>query len=104
VSDSRDQRRVVSFDSITMIAKKVRVHFGCDGTVIWLSAACRRTGRYDFTVQPLSFAVGNHGATYSFESALTTASVTYDDAGLYLSSSHACQSSSSKDSGITYWG
>ena len=33
-TDPVDQRRVINFDTTTMIAKKVKVHFGCDGTVL----------------------------------------------------------------------
>ena len=63
----------------------MKVHFGCDGQR--LDDPCSRGGRFDFTVQPLSYAVGNHAATYSFESAFVTgAGIAFDDAGLFLTS------------------
>ena len=45
------------------MAKQVKVYFLCDG-----SAECLRAGRFDLTVEKSSFAMLNHGATYSLKS------------------------------------
>ena len=81
------------------MAKQVKVYFLCDGsTEIYSSGRCYRGGRFDLTVEKGSFALLNHGATYSLESAWDA---TWTDPSLF--GPGLVQSSASKNGNVPMW-
>ena len=57
-----------------MMAKQVKVYFLCDESTFinYAPFVCLRGGRFDLTVEKTSFALLNHGAIASQESAFNT--------------------------------
>ena len=63
------------------MAKQVKVYFQCDGSSeFYWPGECKSGGRFDLTVEKASFALLNHGATYSLESAFDA---TWTDPSLF---------------------
>ena len=85
------------------MAKQVKVYFLCDGSTelhySYLTGECKRGGRFDLTVEKASFALLNHGATYSLESFWDA---TWTDPSLFGPKGFH-QSDTSKNGNVAMW-